>query len=278
MLSIDDYFKRTFFKRLQVARQIILRKSPYILIPHKPRGMVVPRDRHYTIGPVKEIIDQGMENATRLIETLQPYIGEYQDLVESGRFEEGGGHFFRGDSSCAYAMVRHFQPNTIIEIGCGQSTRVIRAALDRQKQETGNAGTLTCIDPKPRKEIEGIADKITYKSVLDVDEEVFAPLKAGDVLFIDGSHYAFNGTDVTYLFLEILPRLPSGVIVHVHDIYLPYEYPYAFSIRWYNEQYLLAALILDQAKWEVQLPVHALVREGVLAEELDGGSFWFRKV
>ena len=71
-------------------------------------------------------------------------------------------------------------------------------------------------------------------------------LGAGDILFIDSSHTVRIGGDVVHLFCEVIPRLAPGVIVHVHDIYLPYEYPRAWveQLRWYwAEQYLLQALL-----------------------------------
>ena len=79
------------------------------------------------------------------------------------------------------------------------------------------------------------------------------------------------------MLLEILPRLKKGVIVHVHDIFLPFEYPVEFTRRWYNEQYLLAALIMNEQGWEILFPVYALAHEGDLPDGLSGGSFWFRR-
>jgi hypothetical protein len=107
-------------------------------------------------------------------------------------------------------------------------------------------------------------------------------MSAGDILFLDGSHLAFNGTDTTRFFLEILPVLASGVLVHVHDIFLPYEYSELFSARLYNEQYLLACTLLDTAKWCPLLPVHYLERQGHLADLAQPGavntSFWMMRL
>jgi hypothetical protein len=127
----------------------------------------------------------------------------------------------------------------------------------------------------PRREIESVADIVDRRSVLETDPaELAAGLAADDVLFIDGSHYAFNGTDAPFLLLEVLPLLRSGVVVHVHDIMLPYEYDALFSARNYNEQYLLAGLLLGGSGWEPMLPVYWLSRAGRMAH---GASFWMRR-
>ncbi len=115
---------------------------------------------------------------------------------------------------------------------------------------------------------------VVRRSVLDCGVDIPGELGAGDMLFIDGSHHAFNGTDVPFLFLEVLPRVKPGVVVHVHDIMLPYEYPSLFTARGYNEQYVLAALLLGDSSWQPLLPVYWLSRRGRLPP---GSSFWMRR-
>ena len=103
----------------------------------------------------------------------------------------------------------------------------------------------------------------------------FADLKPGDVLFYDGSHLVFHGSDVTHFFLRVLPRVAAGVFVHIHDIFLPNEYPEHFDLRYYNEQYLLAAMLTFPGPWEILAPVNYLKQKNVLS---DGGcSFWMRR-
>ena len=117
--------------------------------------------------------------------------------------------------------------------------------------------------------------ELDRRSVLETQpSEIANALAPGDVLFIDGSHYAFNGTDAPFLLLEVLPLLKPGVVVHVHDIMLPYEYDTLFSERNYNEQYLLAGLLLGGNDWEPLLPVYWLSRAGRMAH---GASFWLRR-
>jgi len=180
--------------------------------------------------------------------------------------------FFTGmDAKVAYAFVRTFQPKRVVEIGSGNSTRFMRKAI----QDGRLATKLVSIDPAPRLSTAQVADEIVVQSVIETPLSVFAELTAGDILFFDGSHLCFHGSDVTHFFLRILPVVPKGVLVHIHDIALPDEYPPHFDERYYNEQYILAAFLLHNDCWSPIVPVHYLYGLGVLSG--DGGSFWMRK-
>jgi hypothetical protein len=180
--------------------------------------------------------------------------------------------FFTGyDASAAYAFTRVRKPARIVEIGSGNSTRFFRKAINEGKLAT----RLVSIDPYPRVEVERIADEVMRVSLLDVPLSTFASLRPGDILFFDGSHLCFHGSDVTHFFLSVLPAVPCGVIVHIHDIYLPCEYPEHFDERYYNEQYILAAFLMCNRDWRVLLPVHFLAYRGVM--DTDGGSFWMER-
>lgn len=141
-------------------------------------------------------------------------------------------------------LVRH-DPRLLIEIGSGNSTKFARHVIRERSLRT----KIVSIDPQPRAEIDGLCDEIIRAPAEFVDPAVFSRLKPGDILFIDSSHRSLENSDVTTLFLEVLPELPPGVIVHVHDVYLPYDYPPASEGLMYNEQYLLAALLLGEGKW-----------------------------
>jgi len=104
----------------------------------------------------------------------------------------------------------------------------------------------------------------------DVDTHVFDELEADDILFIDNSHRIFQNSDANVFFLEVLPRLRPGVIVHVHDIFLPFDYPEAFAGRYYSEQYLLAAyLIAGYQRIEVLLPVAWLSQQEASVRQIN---------
>jgi predicted O-methyltransferase YrrM len=179
--------------------------------------------------------------------------------------------FAGGDAEAAYAMIKELRPRRVLEIGSGNSTHIMRRAA----RDAGLDLHITCIDPVPRRTIDEVADVVIRRSVLDTEAVTLAAeLEPKDILFIDGSHYAFNGTDVPFLLLEVLPRVKPGVIVHVHDIMLPFEYDALFSERNYNEQYVLAGLLLGGADWEPLLPVYWLSHDGRMAH---GASFWMRR-
>ncbi|RED51341.1 class I SAM-dependent methyltransferase [Aestuariispira insulae] len=147
------------------------------------------------------------------------------------RFEQDW--FPRLDGAMAYALVRRFKPGRIIEVGSGHSTRFMARAL----ADEGLATEITAIDPAPRADIRALPGvAIINKPVQQVDLSIFDQLGAGDVLFIDSSHILMPGTDVDLLFNHVMPSLPDGVLVHIHDITLPDDYPVLWDWRNYNEQ------------------------------------------
>ena len=214
---------------------------------------------------------------------------------ESGRFHFNNGFFDGTDALVAYCMLRHFQPRLIIEVGGGFSSLITGEAVAR-----GNKTELICIEPFPRDFLrQGFPglQSLIEKQVQDVDLEFFDRLESGDVLFIDSSHTVKIGGDVNYLFLEVLPRLKPGVIVHVHDILLPLDYRRDWvmdELRFWAEQYLLQAFLTYNAAFEVLMantylgfyyledfkstfpnsPWWADVRPDV---PRGGGSFWMRR-
>ena len=169
-----------------------------------------------------------------------------------GRFHFNNGLFDGTDALVAYCMIRHFQPRLIIEVGSGFSSLVAAEAVAKNE---GSA--LICIEPFPldflRKGFPGLHSLIE-KKVEDLDLEFFSQLGSGDILFIDSSHTVRIGGDVNYLFLEVLPRLKAGVIVHVHDIFFPFDYRRDWvmdEFRFWAEQYLLQAFLTFNSEFEV---------------------------
>jgi predicted O-methyltransferase YrrM len=161
------------------------------------------------------------------------------------------------DAEVLYCMVRHYKPKRIIEIGGGFSTRITsRAIRENVRRDRANCELIT-IEPMPDKilkqGIPGLSGLIE-KPVQQVHLDVFESLGSGDILFIDSSHVVSIGNDVIYEYLEILPRLQKGVIVHVHDIFLPSDYPRAAVMEafcFWAEQYLLQAFLSFNSSFEV---------------------------
>jgi predicted O-methyltransferase YrrM len=178
------------------------------------------------------------------------------------------------DTFALYGFVASGSARRYIEIGSGYSTKVVRRAI----KDRGLGTRITSIDPHPRAEIDRICDDVIRQPLEKVDLRVFEALASGDILFMDGSHRTFMNSDVTVFFLEILPGLKPGVLVHLHDIFLPEDYPPYWEYRFYphrywSEQYMLAAsLLAGHAGYEVVLPNYYISKTPQLADVLKG--FW----
>jgi hypothetical protein len=173
------------------------------------------------------------------------------------QFYANNPHFGPVDAEVLYCMIRHFQPKKIIEIGCGYSTYLSAEAVLKNKDENGFRADLIAVDPHPNGVLKsgfpGLSRLIT-KKIEDVDLEEYKALRENDILFIDSSHVLKIGNDVHHEYLEILPRLNKGVIVHIHDIFYPCEYPKMWVLkmrRFWNEQYLVQAFLAFNNAFEV---------------------------
>jgi predicted O-methyltransferase YrrM len=170
-------------------------------------------------------------------------------------FYFGNASFESVDAEVLYCMIRHFKPSKVIEIGSGFSTLLI-AQASRYNRKEGKDLELNVIDPYPMKMIENIPEisSLIKKRVQEIDFGFFQQLGSGDVLFIDSSHVVKIGSDVNYLYLEMLPRLKEGVVVHAHDIFIPMEYPEDWILRehtFWTEQYLLQAFLIYNFAFEI---------------------------
>lgn len=143
-----------------------------------------------------------------------------------------------------YTIVASSHPATYVEIGSGHSTKVVFKA----KRDYTLSTRIICIDPSPRTEIDKIADQVINQPFEKTDLSVFSQLKKGDIIFVDNSHRLFPNSDATVFFMEVFPYLASGVKIHFHDIYLPFDYPQEMCDRYYSEQYGLAFFILANAE------------------------------
>lgn len=199
------------------------------------------------------------------------------------------------DAMSLHCFMRMESPAIFCEIGSGHSTQFARHAVRSHSLPT----KIVSIDPHPRVYVDTLCDVVIRQPAEDVDPGFFDRLKAGDILFVDSSHRSFTNSDVTALFLDVLPRLQPGVVIHFHDIFLPYDYPEEWGDRFYNEQYLLAcSLLAKQPSYEIMLAntfINYDPQLNSLVEELfnhptmaniaahgwivgSGWSFWMRKI
>lgn len=228
-----------------------------------------------------------------LLETLATY---YPDLPFPEEKSAGLRYYYQndfysyGDAIVLYAMIRHVQPKRIIEVGSGYSSCVM---LDTNERFLQGQVALTFIEPYPEilNSVISINDNrqaaILTQRVEDVDLSVFRQLGPGDILFIDSTHVSRIGSDVNYLFFEVLPALQNGVYIHIHDIFYPFEYfkYWIYEGRQWNETYLLHAFL--QYNFEFTIVYFATYLSYFFRERLEelmplclknpGGNIWLEK-
>lgn len=165
--------------------------------------------------------------ARRLVEICGPFEPEYRGnraYLDACARGAGPGYGYI-EAQALHGVVRHLRPRTIIEVGAGVSTACILDAVARNEREGAERCEVISIEPYPRPWLRGAPVRLIERAVQEVERELFDGLGARDLLFIDSSHAVKVGSDVNHLILEVLPRLRRGVIVHLHDIYLPYDFP-----------------------------------------------------
>jgi predicted O-methyltransferase YrrM len=186
-----------------------------------------------------------------------------------------------------YTIVASARPETYVEIGSGNSTKVVA----RAKKDHQLLTQIISLDPAPRAEIDQLADKVIRKPFENTDLSIFRSLKNGDIVFVDNSHRVFPNSDATVFFMEVLPKLAPGVIVHFHDIYLPADYPQDVCDRYYSEQYVLAAFLMaNPDRYKTIMPCYYVSEDKELSgmveplwndpamphTERHGASFWLQ--
>lgn len=198
------------------------------------------------------------------------------------------------DGEILYCMIRAYKPRRIYEIGSGSSTLLIIRATEKNKEEDGVECQITSIDPYHDIRVKNIKTsnlKLLTSKVEEVSPTYFQELEEGDILFIDSSHVLKIGSDVKHEYLDILPRLNKGVVVHIHDIFLPAEYPKDWILkehRFWNEQYLLQAFLSFNENFGVLMAnsflhlKHSKVLEDTFNSYANKknwpGSFWIQRI
>lgn len=255
------------------------------------------RDRARIFGPPGRELPGIELNDAGQVSLMQKFADEfYPDMPFEEKPAEGRRYGFANtayahtDAIFLHCMIRHARPRRIIEVGSGHSSCV---TLDTNELFFGNAIDCTFIEPFPKllnsllKPGDAERIKLIGTRVQDVDLAVFDSLEANDILFIDSTHVSKTGSDVNYLFFEVLPRVKPGVFIHFHDIFYPFEYPerWALQGRAWNEAYLLRAFLQFNKQFSVVLFAHYLVtfhRAALIAGMPKcagnfGGNIWLRR-
>lgn len=228
-----------------------------------------------------EAIFQEMRTLAPFYSAINPQF-THEALPEPGWV---GGPITSLDLALLYYFIWKLRPENYLEIGSGTTTCFARRSIDDHKLNT----KIISIDPDPRAEIDSICDSVIRCGLESLDDlAIFKKLKPGDIVFLDGSHRSFMNSDVTVFMLDILPALNPGVIVHFHDVFLPYDYPDFFKDWYWNEQYILGAyLIAAKSRIKILMPSNfaaielksqltPLVVKGIDPDTFFyGGSLWF---
>jgi predicted O-methyltransferase YrrM len=245
----------------------------------------------------------GLAIDARRATALLGELGRFADEIDwpehcrtPGRYFWANPNFGYSSAVLLYTIIRRFRARRVVEVGGGYSSLVALEAL--AKNGWGQEFRFTSIEPFPMPWLEAaIAAMPSIVTLITsvaqhVELAKFQELEENDVLFIDSSHVSKLGSDVNYLLLQVLPRLKPGVLIHIHDIYLPYDYPrihfFGRSKLFWNEQYLLAGLLTDNPKFEIMLPGYFAQRdmEAHFTAAFPGydparhrrtSSFWLRK-
>jgi len=288
---VCDGWRRLLPRRLpgnRHARVLLPLDYPPSRLARSRWGTAQPR-----IPALVTLFDLGAPAQARMLDGLQrfkPELGRIgRRYSRRGPAVPGwlGGAVTPIDAALLYVFIRDYRPKTYLEIGSGVSTCFARRAIT----DGGLATRIVSIDPDPRAAINEICDEIVRDGLETVDLAIFDRLEAGDIVFLDGSHRSFMNSDVTVFMIDVLPRLKPGVIVHVHDIFLPDDYPDAFRTWYWNEQYLLAVYLMGHRdRIDVLMPSYYMSLQSKFAPILasppvdlgrrndgwrHGGSLWF---
>lgn len=242
-------------------------------------------------GPLFEIINANRETYKKWVVKMLAHSESIYSIKEKSAILNAvepywNNGFLPGlDIAMLYTMIASGCPSTYLEIGSGHSTKVVHKARRDYNLKT----RIVSIDPQPRVEIDKISDDVIRKPLEETDLSVFTKLQKGDIVFVDNSHRIFPNSDATVFFLEVMPFLPQGVRVHLHDIYLPFDYPQEMCDRYYSEQYGLAIFLLaDPGKFKTIAPNYFISEDEEFKSllkpfwehasmpevERHGGSFW----
>ena len=237
-----------------------------------------------------ELNEDGQKWLLAELSKFYPEMPFSETAMAGSRYSFDQQYYCYSDAIYLYSLLRHLHPRRLIEVGSGHSSA---AALDTNERFLGGSVQFTFIEPyadrlkSVLKQGDQEHCKLIEKPVQDVPLTVFDALEANDILFIDSTHVSKVGSDVNHLMFRVLPRLSSGVVVHIHDIFFPFEYleDWFREGRAWNEAYLVRAFLQNNSQWEVILFADFIGKRfrSFLSERMPlclrntGGALWLRK-
>lgn len=307
LLSPVTLFSAVWFKYIRSTTKQKMPLSEQIFMKI---GLLPVNDHYYQplVNPSKSLTRPLHEQ--RNLKGIQWNIDEQLDLLKKFQFVDellllpadkkdakehqyylNNPSFLAGDGDYCYNIIRHFKPRKIIEIGCGYST-LISLQAEKKNEQTGSIPARhICVEPYEMPWLEKLPVEVIRKKVEDIDVSFFSTLEANDILFIDSSHIIRPQGDVLFEILEILPVLQSGVLVHIHDIFTPRDYPQEWIVDkhcLWNEQYLLEAFLSFNQQFRILGAVNFLKHNyqeelavkcpnTAIMPEDEPGSFWMMR-
>ena len=280
---------------VRLIRQVARRVSPQnVLVLDYPVDMKSRWNQDHPHEKIRGILERNRSTYAAHLESFLSFSDHFLEIPVFPHSDPASvepnwmnGWIHGLDAVALYSFIALNRPRYFMEVGSGNSTRFARKAIIDHDLDT----KIISIDPDPRREIDSICDEVIRLPAEVVEPDRFDRLGEGDILFIDSSHRVLMNSDVTALLLDVVPRLRPGVLVEIHDVLLPFDYPDKWIERYFSEQYLLAAYLLAEgSKFEVVLP-HTFINtddqlRGILSPlwerpELEnvktgGSSFWMR--
>lgn len=279
-----------------ISRSLLDHFNIAVLRHHYYEPVVFQVDLHKSLELERTLPGLKIDEA-RQIELIQKFhyreelLSIPKDKIAPDKFGYNNGSYESGDAELLYNIIRHYKPRKIIEIGSGQSTLMARIALSRNSDEGSQECSHICIEPYEQPWLESKGIDVIRKRVEFCEKSLFETLEENDILFIDSSHIIRPQGDVLYELLEIIPILKKGVLIHVHDIFTPRDYPRNWVVndrRLWNEQYLLEAFLSFNSHFKILLAANWLTHNHfdklaiacpILIQQpgREPGAFWFTR-
>jgi hypothetical protein len=247
-------------ERLEHCRAALNRIGIFPLRDHYYEPLFSTETLRGTLDTARNLPGIDLREAAQLelVASFQRFTSETSRFPRSGAkpgsFALDSGNFGPGDAEVLHSMVRSCRPQRVLEVGSGYSTLVVKGALELNERDGAPKASHVCIEPYEMPWLEAAGIRTVRERVENVGLDVFRTLERGDILFIDSSHMIRPGGDVLFLYLRVLPQLASGVLIHIHDIFTPFDYPERWlvdKVCFWNEQYLLEALLSENPHYRV---------------------------
>lgn len=284
------------------ARYALSRRANRLLYP---RGLALLSDHFYQPLPSRRALEDNPRleiaavtatldvQADLVASLLRDHQTAFEAATPAFGYRRAAAQLPAGDAELLFAMVRHHRPRRVVEIGSGSSSAVIAAALDRNARCDEIPSQFISIDPYAVPVLHQQPDPLVAFDHLpmplqEANPTLWKTLSSGDILFVDSSHVFKRGSDVEYEFLELYPTLAPGVLVHIHDIFFPHDYPLRWNLdrsQFWNEQYHLATVLQNSTRYEVVAGLaavhdrHPALLASLIQPFRDGhvpGSIWLR--